>query len=66
MIKFGEIIKEARLSQGMSIWELAQKSDIQPNTIRYWENGERNPTLDNAERVLIALNTNIVVGKVEP
>ena len=66
MIKFGEIIKEARLSQNMSIWELAQKSDIQPNTIRYWENGERNPTLDNAERVLIALNTNIVVGKVDP
>ena len=66
MIKFGEIIKEARLSQGMSIWELAQKSDIQPNTIRYWESGERNPTLDNAERVLEALNMSLTIGKVEP
>lgn len=41
----GERIKALREAQGLSVFELSHAAGMQTQTLRYWESGERVPTM---------------------
>jgi len=45
MIKFAERIKEERISAGYTIKELADKLNISPRSVQYWEKGQIVPDI---------------------
>lgn len=44
--RFGTTLKELRLESGLSQTELGQKLGYCNQTISFWENGQREPSLD--------------------
>ena len=64
MKSFGEYIKQVRKNEGLTLNELSKITGFTTRAIRYWEKGEREISLKNAEIILKALNRSlIVVGK---
>ncbi len=63
--KIGNLIKEERKKQGIGVSELAKKVGVTRRAIQYWESGGRGISLENADKVLDALNISIVIGKKE-
>ena len=63
--KVGNLIKEEREKQGIGVSELAKKVGVTRRAIQYWESGGRGISLENADKVLDALNISIVIGKKE-
>lgn len=63
--KVGNLIKEERKKQGIRVSELAKKVGVTRRAIQYWESGGRGISLENADKVLDALNISIVIGKKE-
>ena len=64
MNKFGKYIKQARKNEGLTLNELSKITGFTTRAILYWEKGEREISLKNAEIILKALNRSlIVVGK---
>lgn len=63
--EFGNLIKEEREKQGIGVSELAKKVGVTRRAIQYWESGGRGISLENADKVLDALNIGIVIGKKE-
>ena len=57
--KFGNKVREARVSLGISQEELALRSDLHRTYIGSVERGERNITLVNAEKIALALDTQL-------
>ncbi len=62
---FGKIIKEARIRQGMSQLQLAEKIGYTQRSILYWEKGKRRMTLESADKVFKALHLSVVIGEVK-
>ena len=62
---FGKIIKEKREIKGISRMKLAELSGFTDRAIAYWEYGERQISLENADRLLKALGTTLSIGKEE-
>lgn len=60
--KIGIVIKTERTKQGISVQELAELIQTTDRTIYYWENGQRKPSLEYADRVLKALGIQITIG----
>ena len=54
--KFGNRVRELRITQGISQEVLAQKSGLHRTYIGSVERGERNISLINIEKISIALN----------
>lgn len=50
---------EARRASGMSRSDLARIADVPYNSLRRWEVGEADPTLDSLERVATALEVEV-------
>lgn len=57
--KFGNRVRELRITQGISQEVLAQKSGLHRTYIGSVERGERNISLINIEKISIALNISI-------
>ncbi len=58
-IKFGEKVREIRISKGLSQEQLAHVADVHRTYIGMVERAEKNITLANIEKIAIALNVNI-------
>jgi transcriptional regulator with XRE-family HTH domain len=54
--KFGVEVKRRREEQGLSQEQLAELADIDRTYISMIERGKRNPTLEVAERIAVALD----------
>lgn len=55
----GERIKAARRESGMTQKGLAAQVGVPYQTIQYWENGRRNPKIDNLQKVADALDVDV-------
>lgn len=53
------LTREARLAKGLTLQELAEKTDLSKSTIQNIESGKVSPTLDQLERIAAALDTKI-------
>ena len=58
-IKFGEKVREIRVSQNLSQEQLAHLADVHRTYIGMVERAEKNITLVNIEKIANALNVNI-------
>lgn len=58
---FGEYLKEERLKQGKTRKEIAKAVGVTERTVQYWENDQRNLTLNNAAKLAVALGMNISI-----
>jgi transcriptional regulator with XRE-family HTH domain len=54
-LAFGVVVRKHRTSNGLSQEALAEKADIHHTHVGLIERGERNPSLDVAQRVARAL-----------
>ena len=59
---FGNFLKNARESAGMTQKELAKKAGFSDRAISMWENGTREISLYNADRLLKSLGQPFVIG----
>ncbi len=57
-IKFGEKVREIRISQNLSQEQLAHLADVHRTYIGMVERAEKNITLVNIEKIAKALNVN--------
>ncbi len=57
--KFGQKIREERLKQGLSQEELAAKAGVHRTYIGMIERAEKNITLENIERLALALKISL-------
>ena len=55
----GERIRAARAEKKLTQKELAQQVGIPYQTLQFWENGKRNPKIDNLQRVADALDVDV-------
>ncbi|MEC5156324.1 helix-turn-helix domain-containing protein [Chryseobacterium sp. MP_3.2] len=58
-LKFGERVRELRISKGLSQEQLAHIADVHRTYIGMIERAEKNITLLNIEKIAIALETSI-------
>jgi len=59
LIKFGEKVREERLRQGLSQEDLASRAGVHRTYIGMIERAEKNITLENIEKISVALNLSI-------
>ena len=59
---FGNFLKNARESAEMTQKELAKKAGFSDRAISMWENGTREISLYNADRLLKSLGQPFVIG----
>ncbi len=59
LVKFGENVREARKSKGLSQEQLSFKADLHRTYIGMIERAEKNVTLKNIEKIATALEANI-------
>jgi transcriptional regulator with XRE-family HTH domain len=59
-IKFGEKVREIRISKGLSQEELAHIANVHRTYIGMIERAEKNITLVNIEKIAVALNVKII------
>lgn len=57
-----QIIRKAREEQGLTLKQLSEKSGFTVRAIQYWESSAKNISLENADRLLKALGTEIIIG----
>lgn len=54
-----EALKKARLDKGLTVAEIAQKVKVSPAVYYKWEDGTRDPLIDNARQVANVLGATI-------
>lgn len=59
LVKFGNKVRKERFKQGLSQEELAEKANVHRTYIGMIERAEKNITLENIEKIAIALNIEI-------
>lgn len=59
---YGELIKKRRKKQNMSTYKLAKLTGVSETAVLRWESGERNLTLNNADKVFKVLGVSVVIG----
>ena len=59
---FSKILQNARKRRGVSQRELAEMTGFTVRVISYWETGRHEISLKNADKVLKALGTTMVIG----
>lgn len=55
----GEILREARLKQGLTQLEVAQKAAIHPNTYAKIERGENQPSSESIKKLMAVLDIDV-------
>ena len=58
-VKVGQRIKELRAQLGISQEALANKAELDRTYITDVENGRRNISIENLEKLILALNTSV-------
>lgn len=61
-MRVGEYLKEQREQRGLSHAKLAKAAGVSKRSLIYWEQGERDMSVENADRVLRALGTSFKIG----
>lgn len=61
-MELGEILKEKRISNGLTQAELASKAGVTIRAIIYWESGKKHMTVESADKVFRALGVRLVIG----
>ena len=61
-IKFSEFLREERMKQEMSKYNLAKLTGLRITTISNYEAGKRVPSLDVADKLCKALNKKFTIG----
>lgn len=64
-MKYGKIIKEARIKQGLSQKDLAEAIGVTTRAIIYWETGQRKISLESADKIFKALHMSMKIGEEE-
>jgi transcriptional regulator with XRE-family HTH domain len=59
LIKFGQRVKQERLKRGLSQEDLADKAGVHRTYIGMIERAEKNITLENIEKIAIALGISV-------
>lgn len=54
-----EALKKARLEKGYTVAEMAEKLNVSPGIYYKWEDGSRDPLIDNARQVSKILEKSI-------
>lgn len=62
-MEFGKILKEERMKRGLSQKKLAEAAGVTARAIIYWESGQRQMNIENADRLFKALHTSIKIGE---
>jgi transcriptional regulator with XRE-family HTH domain len=67
MNKFAERLRDLRIENGYSRSALAEKLNISPRLVAYWENGQRECSFDTLINISELLNTSIdyLLGKTD-
>lgn len=60
-LTFSQNARKARLAKGLSQEDLAELADLHRNYVGGVERGERNISIDNMEKLAVALDTSIPV-----
>lgn len=58
----GEILKEQRNKKRMSHEKLAKAAGVSKRSLIYWEQGARDMSVDNADKVFKALGYTLNIG----
>ena len=58
-VAFGAVVRSQRKTVGLTQEELAERAAIHPTYVGLVERGERNPSLDVAQRIAEALGTTL-------
>lgn len=61
-MNLGQIVKDERIKKGISQQALATKAEVTKRAIAYWESGQRQMTVESADKVLKALGLSVVLG----
>ena len=64
-IEIGKMIEKERKSKNISKVKLAEMIGCTARAIDYWENGTRNISLENADKIFKALETTLTIGAVK-
>lgn len=59
----GEVIKELRSEKGLTLRQLAARSETSKSGLSRWEHGDRVPNVDAFVRILRALDAELVVSR---
>ena len=62
---FAKIIKEYRISNGLSYREMSRLVGCSDVGLRNYETGKRSPTIKLADKILKALGASLTIGKTE-
>lgn len=62
-MEIGLIIAKERVKNNLSRGKLADKVGCTARAIEYWESGKRKISLENADKILKALNIKIIIGE---
>jgi transcriptional regulator with XRE-family HTH domain len=54
-LAFGAVVRQLRLEQGLSQWELSERAGVHKNTPGLIERGERSPALETINAIAGAL-----------
>ncbi|KAA9349740.1 helix-turn-helix domain-containing protein [Larkinella humicola] len=57
----GQLIKQARLSVGLTQKELGEKIEVAESTFSRFENGNQNLTIDTLQKIATALNKRLII-----
>jgi len=63
--EIARIIRKERIKQDYSIRQFAESMGCTSRAISFWDKGERNITLDMADKALKVLGLSVVIGKEE-
>ena len=61
---YGKLLREKREEVNMSIKELAASAGVSERAIYFWERGDRQMSLNCADRLLKALGVSVTIGAV--
>lgn len=64
-MNIGLIISTERIKNNLSREKLAKKVGCTSRAIEYWENGKRNISLENADKIFKALGTTLTIGNIK-
>ncbi|MDE7390635.1 MAG: helix-turn-helix domain-containing protein [Lachnospiraceae bacterium] len=60
--EFAKILRNGRIRKKLTQTELAERGGLTLRAVQYWEQGQKNISLENADKLLKALGVEIKIG----